>query len=136
MKNKKGFSLVELIIVVAILGVVTAVAVPNYLNYLYTSRVSADISTARELARSAETYCGTNGLSEVPEDFAWSETTKYVPRTASNGSQFEYAMSDISVIVRFTATEQKAGKYAGVYEIGSYGALPSPTVGGMSGSES
>ncbi len=131
MKNKKGFSLVELIIVVAILGIITAVAVPNYLNYLYTTRVNADISTARELARSAELYCVTNGLSEVPSNFAWSEADSQIPRTASNDNHFEYTTSGHSVYVVFTAIGRKAGKYSGKYKVGAYGNLPAPTVGGM-----
>ena len=131
MNNEKGFSLIELIIVVAILGVITAVAVPAYINYLYTSRLNADIATARELARSAELYCGTKGLSAVPDSFAWSEENERIPRTASNGEIFSYTMIGNSVYVTFDATEEKAGKYSGPYKVGSYGSLPVPTVGGM-----
>jgi type IV pilus assembly protein PilA len=127
----KGFTLIELIIVVAILGIVTAVAVPNYVNYLYQSRINTDIATARELARSAETYCGTYGLSSVPETFAWSETDGRQPVTASDGSNFEYSMEGSSVFVLFNASQKKTGKYSGIYTVSSYGDLPIPQNGGM-----
>lgn len=46
--NNKGFSLVELIIVVAIMAVLVVVLAPQYLKYVEKSRVSADASTAAE----------------------------------------------------------------------------------------
>ncbi|MDD6810957.1 MAG: prepilin-type N-terminal cleavage/methylation domain-containing protein [Lachnospiraceae bacterium] len=46
--NNKGFSLVELIIVVAIMVVLVAVLAPQYLKYVEKSRVSADAQTADE----------------------------------------------------------------------------------------
>lgn len=37
--NKTGFTLLELIIVVAILGIVSAIAAPNYMNYMADRRL-------------------------------------------------------------------------------------------------
>ena len=45
MKNNKGFSLVELIIVIAIMAVLIGVLAPQYLKYVEKSRVSTDKTT-------------------------------------------------------------------------------------------
>lgn len=47
--GNKGFSLVELIIVIAIMAVLVAILAPQYLKYVEKSRVSAEDSTADQI---------------------------------------------------------------------------------------
>ena len=48
--NNKGFSLVELIIVIAIMAVLIGVLAPQYIGYVEKSRQSSDIQNAQSLA--------------------------------------------------------------------------------------
>lgn len=49
-KNNKGFSLVELIIVIAIMAVLIGLLAPQYLRFVEKSKKSADVSNAQSLA--------------------------------------------------------------------------------------
>ena len=53
-KNNKGFSLVELIVVIAIMAVLMAVLAPAMLRYVEKSRVQKDESAVSEAANAAE----------------------------------------------------------------------------------
>ena len=48
--NNKGFSLVELIIVIAIMAVLIGVMAPQFLKYVEQSKRSTDISNAQSIA--------------------------------------------------------------------------------------
>lgn len=49
MKNNKGFSLVELIIVIAIMAVLIGVLAPQYLKYVEKSKAQSDLTAMGEV---------------------------------------------------------------------------------------
>lgn len=54
--DNKGFSLVELIIVVAIMAILVGLLAPQYLKYVEKSRKSADASNLDEMVRAIQIY--------------------------------------------------------------------------------
>ncbi|WHH59665.1 type II secretion system protein [Petroclostridium sp. X23] len=54
LKNNKGFSLIELIVVIAILGVLAGVAAPNVIRYVNNARVNADIANGALIANALQ----------------------------------------------------------------------------------
>lgn len=54
--NDKGFSLVELIIVIAIMAVLVVVLAPQYLKYVERSRNSTDISNATAMVTACQVW--------------------------------------------------------------------------------
>jgi prepilin-type N-terminal cleavage/methylation domain-containing protein len=62
MKNNKGFSLVELIVVIAIMAILVGVAVPVYTSYINNAKEAKDAQFLDELSRAAQIFAAEKGL--------------------------------------------------------------------------
>ena len=56
LKNRRGFTLIELIVVLAVLAIILAIAVPRFLGVQEDAKEDADISSLGLIAKTAELY--------------------------------------------------------------------------------
>jgi len=60
MKNRKGFTLIELMIVVAIIGILAAIAIPNFLKFQAKSKQSEAKTNLKGIYTAETGYFGEN----------------------------------------------------------------------------
>lgn len=75
--NRKGFTLIELMIVVAIIGILAAIAIPQFNNYRRRGYNASTQSVLRNLATAQETYYVDFGGYTISEANLLSHETGY-----------------------------------------------------------
>lgn len=102
-KSRKGFTLIELMIVVAIIGVLAAIAIPAYRDYVKRARMSEVLNAFDAVATGANEYhavlgyfpsesYGANNLAFFP--------VEYAAININNLSDINY---NISIVANFTS---------------------------------
>jgi len=117
--NRKGFTLVEIMIVVAIIALLAAIAIPNLLSARMTANTAAAKANIRSLSTAAETFSTANNgtyPASVPE------LTQFI------GSAAGYCADEGG-----TATAVQGYNYACTMTAGGYQFVASPVTVGTTG---
>ncbi len=100
MKNNKGFSLVELIIVIAIMAILVGVMAPQLIKYIEKTNVSSDIQLCKTIKTAMETACTD---AEVAND------TDYTPFAEGDDGEIKSLTSSSKGKVWYDSFEETLG---------------------------
>lgn len=114
-KSKLGFTMIELMVVVIIVGVLAAIAIPIYTDYIRKARVSEANARFGDLLTAAKAYAQEFNDGDGSVDWPPVGDNNYIgDLTASNNFTFAHTVGGEGSTLTFTGTGIAGTKSAGI----------------------